>query len=114
MVEIDKIDNRMVANNLEPFEPTHPGEIIKDEIEFRDVTQKALAEKMGVNYTIVNDVINGKRSVNIKFAILCEAALGIPANMLINMQRDYDIYIAKHDKSFLNLLSKVKNIAAVL
>ncbi len=104
----------MVANNLEPFKPTHPGEIIRDEIGFRGVTQKALAEKMGVNYTIVNDVINGKRSVNIKFAILCEAALGIPATMLINMQRDYDIYIAKHDKSFLNLLSKVKNIAAVL
>ncbi len=114
MVEIDKIDQRMIANNLEPFEPTHPGEIIRDEIEFRKITQKSLAAKMGVNYTIVNDVINGKRSVNIKFAILCEAALGIPANMLINMQRDYDIYTAKHDKSFMALLEKVKNIAAVL
>ena len=114
MVEIDKIDQRMIANNLEPFEPTHPGEIIKDEIEFRKITQKSLAAKMGVNYTIVNDVINGKRSVNIKFAILCEAAIGIPANMLINMQRDYDMYAAKHDKSFMSLLEKVKHIAAVL
>jgi len=24
------VDPRMIANNLTPFEPTHPGEILKD------------------------------------------------------------------------------------
>lgn len=114
MIDLNNVDKRMIANNLEPFEPTHPGEIIKDELDFHHITQKSLAKQMGVNYTIVNDIINGKRSVNIKFAILCEAAIGIPSTMLINMQRDYDIYIAKHDKNFTSLLSKVKNIAAML
>ena len=33
MIEIKGIDPKMIANNLEPFEPTHPGELLKDEIE---------------------------------------------------------------------------------
>lgn len=33
----------MNANKLEPFIPTHPGEIIKDEIEYRGISQRALA-----------------------------------------------------------------------
>lgn len=33
----------MIANNLEPFEPTHPGELLKDKIEYRGVSQKQLA-----------------------------------------------------------------------
>ena len=30
MVTIKGIEPRMVANNLEPFEPTHPGELLKE------------------------------------------------------------------------------------
>ncbi len=39
MIHIDGIKDNMTANNLEPFEPTHPGEFIKDEIEYRGITQ---------------------------------------------------------------------------
>lgn len=28
----------MIANNLTPFEPTHPGELIKDELEANGLT----------------------------------------------------------------------------
>ena len=35
MIKIDGVDPKMIANNLIPFEPTHPGEVLKDEIEFR-------------------------------------------------------------------------------
>lgn len=33
----------MIANNLTPFEPTHPGELIRDELEERHLTQAKLA-----------------------------------------------------------------------
>ena len=29
----------MEANKMEPFEPTHPGEVIKDEIEYRGISK---------------------------------------------------------------------------
>lgn len=41
----------MEANKLEPFIPTHPGEIIKDEIEYRGISQRALA--MQTRYDII-------------------------------------------------------------
>ena len=103
----------MIANNLEPFEPTHPGELLKDEIEYRNISQRQLATNMGVSYTVLNDIVNGKRSVNTKFALLCEAALGVPAHILIGLQADYDMQVTKRDKSFLKKLEGIKRIAAV-
>lgn len=103
----------MIANNLEPFEPTHPGELLKDEIECRNISQRQLAADMGVSYTVLNDIVNGKRSVNTKFALLCEAALGIPAHMLMSLQADFDMQAAKRDTSFLKKLEGIKRVAAV-
>lgn len=48
----------MIANNTEPFEPTHPGELLRDEIEYRHISQKQLAADMGVSYTVLNDIVN--------------------------------------------------------
>ena len=47
MIEVKGIDPKMIANNIDPYEPTHPGELIKDEIEFRGISQKKLADRMG-------------------------------------------------------------------
>ena len=55
MIEIKGIDPKMIANNIEPFEPTHPGELLRDEIECRHISQKQLAADMGVSYTVLND-----------------------------------------------------------
>ena len=30
MIELEGVNPNMIANNLEPFEPTHPGELLKD------------------------------------------------------------------------------------
>ena len=61
----------------------------------------------------LNDIVNGKRAVNTKFALLCEAALGIPAHILMGLQADYDMLMAKRDKSFLKKLESIKKVAAV-
>ena len=114
MIEIKGIDPNMIANNIEPFAPTHPGELLKDEIECRGISQKQLAADMGVPYTVLNDIVNGKRPVNTKFALLCEKAMGIPAYMLLRLQSEYDILTTKRDKTFLERLAKVRKIAATL
>ena len=114
MVTVKGIDPKMIANNLEPFEPTHPGEVLKDEIECRGISQKELSRQTGIPYTALNEVLNCKRPVNTKFALLCEKAMGIPAYMLLRLQADYDMITTKRDKSFLKRLANVRKIAAVL
>jgi plasmid maintenance system antidote protein VapI len=38
--------------------PTHPGEILKEEIEYRGISQRRLAAQMCVPYTALNDILN--------------------------------------------------------
>ncbi len=81
----------MIANNLEPAINVHPGEIIKNEIEYLGITQKELAKRMGVSYTMFNEILNKKRPVTAEIALLVEAAIGLPAYTLIQLQNDYNL-----------------------
>lgn len=104
----------MIANNLEPSEPIHPGELLKEEIEYRGISQKKLAERMGMSYTVLNEVLNCKRAVTAEYALLFEAALGIEAGMWVRMQADYNIQTAKRNKSFADRLAEIRKLTAAL
>lgn len=114
MITLPNIAPDMIANNLQPFEPTHPGELIRDELESRGLSQTRLAEEIGVSPSLLNEVINCKRSINTQLALCLEAALGIPAEMWLNLQSEYNMSIAKSDKSFMKKLANIRKIAAVL
>ena len=64
MIKIEGVDPKMIANNLTPSEPIHPGEILKDEIEYRGISQRKLAAQMGISPTLLNEILNGKRAVS--------------------------------------------------
>ena len=114
MITLEGIDPKMIANNLTPFEPTHPGEMIKDEVEYRGLSQKKLAAEMGMSPSLLNEILNGRRRVSTEYALLFEAALGIDAELWIRLQADYDMQVAKSDKSFMERLAKIKKVAAVV
>jgi addiction module antidote protein HigA len=104
----------MIANNLNPSSPIHPGEMIKDEIEYRGISQKALAEEIGVPASVLNEVLNGKRAVTTEYALLLEAALGIEADLWLRLQSDYNKQVAQSNPSFLARLAKIRQAAAFL
>lgn len=114
MITLEGIDPRMIANNLTPYEPTHPGEMIKDEIEYRGLSQRKLAAQMGISPTLLNEILNGKRAVSTQYALLFEAALGIDADIWLRLQADYDMQIIKSNKSFLEKLANIRKMAAML
>ena len=101
------------ANNMESSMLIHPGEMIKDEIMARGLTQKELAQQMGVSYTVFNEILNGKRPVTTEYALMLEAALGTDAGIWIGLQADYNMLKAKQDKSFMKRLEKIRKIAAI-
>jgi len=114
MISLQGVDPRMIANNITPYEPTHPGDILKNEIEFRGIAQKALAEKMGVTYSVLNEILNCKRPVTAEYALLFEAVLGIDADPLVGLQADYNLQTVRNDKSFSRRLANLRKVAAVL
>jgi len=113
MIQIKGINPRMIANNLTPYEPTHPGEVLKEEIEYRGISQRKLAKQMNISYSLLNEVLNCKRPVLIEYALLFEAALGIEAEMLIKMQARYNLQTIRQNKSWCERLENVRKVVAV-
>ena len=78
-----------------PAFATHPGELIKDELVERKMTQKELAELTGIKPSILSETINGKRSISLNVAAALEKAFGIPTQYWMNLQTQYNIDSAK-------------------
>jgi len=103
-----------MANTKFGFTPTHPGEVLKDEIEYRKLSQSKLAKQMGMSYKILNDILNERRPITTTTAMMFEAALGIPAYSLINIQTEYNLQIASRDNSLAARLAEIRKMVAML
>ncbi len=104
----------ITANDLQSFRPYHPGELVKEELECRGLKQKDFAQKFGLSYSALNEVLNAKRPITTEFALFLEAALGINADLLVRMQTDYNMQMARKNSSLLEKLNNIKKKAAVL
>ena len=93
-------------HELIPATPIHPGEMIKDELQARGISQKKFAEIIGV--------LNGKRPVTTEYALKIEAATGIPAYIWLNMQSAYNMQTARRDTGLLAVLEQIRKAVAVL
>ena len=109
-----KTIKEMWANDMTPAFPTHPGDVLKDEIEYRGIFQRQLVEEMGIAYSALNEILNARRPVTEKTALLFEAALGVNAEPLLKMQMRYNLQSTKSDTTFLARLVKVRRVAASL
>lgn len=114
MIEVSGIDSKMIANNIVPSEPVHPGEILKDELESRGISQRAFAREIGLSPSLFNELVNGKRAFTTEYALLIEAALGIESDLWINMQTEYNKHVAVSNPTFLDRLKRIRNVAAFI
>ena len=93
---------------------THPGDVLKEELEARGISQKKFSEVLSIPYTQLNEILNGKRPVTTDFALMMEAALGINPELLINMQARYNMSVARQKKPLLARLMHIKKISAAV
>jgi addiction module HigA family antidote len=93
--------------------PIHPGEVLKDEIKYRGISQGKLAAQMGMSYKVLNHILNENRPITTQTALLFEAALDIPADSLIRLQTDYNLQVVNQDKSFAKRLAEIRKMVAV-
>ena len=78
--------------------PTHPGDVLKEELECRKISQ----------------ILNGKRPITSDFALMVEAALDINPELLINMQSRYNMALAREKKALSNRLNEIRKMCASL
>ena len=94
--------------------PTHPGEVLKDEIAARGISQRQLSESIGLTYSVVNEILNSRRPLTAKTALLFEAALDVPADSLMYLQLKYNMQTARQDTVLSNTLKNIRKVAALL
>ncbi len=95
-------------------EPTHPGEMLLEEfLGPLGITQKAFAERIGVSYVRLNEIVNGRRGVTPSTALRFAKALGTSAEFWLNGQLTLDLYRAAHDEMETRALERIERIESV-
>lgn len=97
-----------------PSIAVHPGFVLKEELESRNITQRKFAEVIGVPYTQLNEILNEKRPMSADFALAVEAALGIKAYIWVKLQADYNLQIASQNQTTRQRMENIRKICAML
>ena len=76
--------------NVTPWMATHPGTVLKYELEDRLLSQKDFAVLIGMQKSHVSELLKGKRPMTKAIADKIEEKLGISAISLVNLQTQYE------------------------
>ena len=74
-----------------PSKATHPGSILKDELDYRGISQKEFAQDIGMQKTMLNEIIKGKRAITAEIALSLEKSLEIKADSWMRHQAGYEL-----------------------
>jgi addiction module HigA family antidote len=80
-----------ITSDTIPAKATHPGVLLFDEIEYRGISQKELADNMNIAPTVLSEIIHGKRNLTAALAIKLENVLDIDAITWMRLQVKFDI-----------------------
>lgn len=75
--------------------PVHPGGTLRDELEARDLTMRALAASIGVSVGRIADVVNERRAISPDTALRLGRFFGNGADFWIGLQAQYDLAKAR-------------------
>ena len=111
---MEKTKKLYAPDELICAEAIHPGEMLKDELQARGLSQRKFAGIIGMPYTAFNEIINGKRSITTDTALKIEAATGIAADLWLGLQADYNMQTARHDSRLSLILEQIRKAVAAL
>jgi len=75
--------------------PIHPGEHLAEMLEELEITQYRLARTVGVPPRRINEIVHGRRSITADTALRLGKALGMTPEFWLNLQRTYDLEVAR-------------------
>lgn len=75
--------------------PIHPGRILKDELDARNLSMNRLALALRVPSGRLTYIVNGKRNITPDTALRLARYFGTSAAFWVNLQARYDLAIAE-------------------
>lgn len=94
-------------NNLSPIYPymatvtraNHPGQLLGRWLKDKWLSQRKFATIIWKSYVDINNIIHGKKDINVDFAIRIWLALHTSPDVWLGMQKDYDLYKMQQSKN---------------
>ncbi len=75
--------------------PIHPGEHLAEILEDLGISQYRMAKTVGVPPIRINDIVRCRRSITADTALRMGQALGMTPEFWLNLQRMYDLDVAR-------------------
>ncbi|MFO1036954.1 MAG: HigA family addiction module antitoxin [Geminicoccaceae bacterium] len=75
--------------------PIHPGEILKDELDEIGISAAELARQIEVPANRISQILAGRRAVTADTALRLGRWLGTSAEMWMNLQKTYELDLAR-------------------
>ena len=78
--------------------PTHPGEILRDDmLPALNMTQTELAKRLGVSRLSVSELLHGKRALSADMAMRIARLTGTTPESWLRMQEAVDLWVLEKD-----------------
>lgn len=73
----------------------HVGQFIKKALDAYGMKQADLSEKTGIPKSVINEIVKGKRNINVAIALKLEPVFEMPADYWMSLQSQFDIAVAR-------------------
>ena len=77
--------------------PVHPGRILKEEMDARQLSVNQLASALRVPSGRITSIVNGKRGISAETALRLGRYFGNGAQFWLNLQSCYDLAVAERE-----------------
>jgi len=92
--------------------PTHPGSLVRIELEALGMSVKEAAGRLGVTRPTLSAVVNTRRSVSPEMALRLGRFFGNGTEVWMRMQTAYDRWAVENDRDALRAAEKVEPVGA--
>ncbi len=93
--------------------PTHPGRMLLEEfLTPLGISQMELADRIGVSFPRVNELVHGKRGMTPDTALRLERLFGMEAQFWLNLQLAWDLYHATRSPAA-KAIRKIRRLPAL-
>ena len=75
--------------------PIHPGEHLAEILNELGISQYRLAKTIGVPPIRINQIVHGRRAITVDTALRIAKALNMTPDFWLNLQRMYDLDVAR-------------------
>jgi antitoxin HigA-1 len=71
--------------------PVHPGEILREMLADRGLSQSKLARHLKMDASKINEICRGRRGISAEMALILAKAFGTSAALWLNLQKSWEL-----------------------